>query len=502
VAFWAEKTLKKVPLAGGPVVDVASGIASPPMGLGWDAHGSLYFGKAEDRRIWKVPAEGGPTAVTTGGETEWAEILPWPLPGGQTLLYTVRKRAWSWGDEEVVAQTLTTGTRKVLLRDAADARYVGTGHLVFLRRGVLFVVAFDPERLEVRGTEVALFDGVAQALTAVDNRDVAGAGQFAIASTGTLAWVRGPLVRYPDRVLVAMDRHGHVSPLAEPVKSYAGIVRLAPGGRQLALTVRSLGEVSLWTYDLDRGTLTPLAQGGEVNSPIWTPDGQRLVFSWLKDGRWSLAWQRADGTTPPEVLGPGFLIPSSWTPDGRQLVVATGGGSGGDLAVATVENGRATVQPLTQTPDKEQWPEFSPDGHWLAYGSNVSSRNEIYVQPYPGPGPRTRVSIEGGTSPAWQAYGHELFFLSLPDAAGKGRMMVAGFEPGSPPRIGTPRPLFELGNELGFSCYPVRCYDVATDGQRFYVTQARTPPPRPVVTHINLVLNWFEELKAKVPAQK
>jgi hypothetical protein len=111
------------------------------------------------------------------------------------------------------------------------------------------------------------------------------------------------------------------------------------------------------------------------------------------------------------------------------------------------------------------------------------------------------VSIEGGQSPAWQANGHELFFLSLSDAAGKGRMMVAGFEPASPPRLGTPRPLFEFGGELGFRCYPVRCYDVAPDGQRFYVTQARTPPPSPVVTQINLVLDWFEELKAKVPVR-
>ena len=469
-----------------------------PWGLTWDARGSVYFGR-DDGRIWKVSAEGGLSAVTTCGEAEVAHVLPWPLAGEQALLYTVRKRWRSWGDDEVVAQTLTTGTRKVLLRDAADARYVATGHLVFLRRGVLFAVAFDPERLEVRGTPAAVFDGVAQALTGNSTYDVTGAGQLAIAPTGTLAWVRGPVVPYPDGVLVSVDRHGQVSPLAAPVKSYGPSVRLAPGGRQLAVSVWSLSEISLWTHDLARGTLTPLAQGGEAESPVWTPDGQRLVFSWLKDGRLSLAWQRADGTTPPEVLAPGTLEPSSWTPDGRQLAVTTG--DAGGVAVATFENGRATVQSLTQTPSSARWPEFSPDGHWLAYGSNVSGRLEVYVQRYPGPGPRTQVSIEGGASPAWHANGHELFFLSLPDAAGKRRMLVVGFEPGSPARIGAAQSLFEFaGRELYFMCSPTRCFDVAPDGQRFYVLQMRNPPPPPVVTHINLIQNWFEELKAKVPA--
>jgi len=405
---------------------------------------------------------------------------------------------WSWGDEEVIAQTLTTGTRKVLLRDAADARYVATGHLVFLRRGVLFAVAFNPERLEVQGTPAAVFEGVAQALTADDSFDVTGAGQFAIMSTGTLAWVRGPVVPYPGRVLVAVDRHGQVSPLAAPQKSYGATVRLAPGGRQVAVTIQSLTELRLWLYDLGRGTLTPLARGVEAGSFIWTPDGQRLVFDWLKDGRSSLGWQRADGTTPPEVLVPGTLWPSSWTPDGRQLAVTTG--DAGDVAIITVENGRATVQPLIQTPDTERWPEFSPDGRWLAYGSHVSGRFEVYVQPYPGPGPQTQVSIEGGFSPAWHKNGRELFFLSRANAPEKGRMMVAGFEPGSPPRVGTPRPLFDfVFRGFRFYCDPIRCYDVAPDGQLFFVFQQRPAPPLPVVTHINLVQNWFEELKAKVP---
>jgi serine/threonine-protein kinase len=231
------------------------------------------------------------------------------------------------------------------------------------------------------------------------------------------------------------------------------------------------------------------------------------VFWWLKDGRQSLAAQPADATAPPKVLLAGRLSPSSWTPDGRQLATARGD----DIVILTVENGKVSAQPLFETPHTEWWPEISPDGRWLAYGSNVSGRFEIYVRPYPGPGPAEQVSVDGGESPAWRSDGKELFFLnrtallwfvpSKPGSAGKRSMMVVDVNAAAARRIGRSRRLFEFDeSDLPIGCGPIRCWDVAPDGQRFYVIQRQTPPPPPVVTHINLIQNWFEELKAKVPA--
>jgi serine/threonine-protein kinase len=500
VAFWAAAAIRKVPIDGGPVMDRASGIARCPMGLAWGPGGQLFFG-GDDGRIWAIPVQGAPAAVTTVGEAEVRHILPWPLPDGRTLLYTVRKRNSSWGDEEIVAHNLATGHRKVLLQDAADARYLPTGHLVFLRRGQLRAVPFDPERLESRGDPVAVLDGIAQALTGGNPYDITGAGQFAVASTGTLAWVPRVVASYRTNALVTVDRRGQVTRLPVEERSFNPIVRLAPARSELAVAIAGLTERGLYVCDLTRGTLRPLVRDGESGAPEWFPDGRRVAFAWLRDGRRTLAAQTADGRAQARVLVSGEFFPSSFTPDGRQLAVSRGRE---DIFIVTVEDGQARVQSLIATPYTESWAAFSPDGRWLAYASNASAsgRFEVYVQPYPGPGRTEQVSVDGGRGPAWHASGRELFFVTDSDATGRGWMMAADFAAGSPPRIGRPHRLFEFSNgDLALDCFPTRCFDVAPDGQRFYaVANAATTAPLPVTTHINLILNWFDELKAKVPA--
>jgi eukaryotic-like serine/threonine-protein kinase len=337
--------------------------------------------------------------VTTVGETEIDHGLPWPLPDGRTLLVTVRRQRWSWGEEEVVAYTRATGARKSLLRHAADARYLPTGHLVFLRRGVLVAVPFDAQRLEIRGAEAPLLDAVAQGLTAGNSADITGAGQFAVSDLGTLAWVSSPVVGYPDLKLVTVDRRGVVAALAAPVRSYAPTLRLSPDGRRLAVAINSLTEMGLWLYDLGRGVLTPLVREGEAAWPRWWPDGQRLVFSWLAGGRGSVATVPADGTAAPRVIATRAGVPASFTPDGTRLAVIQGT-TGADITIVTPGPGAASVTPWLKTPETERWPEFSPDGRWLAYGSDAAGRYEIYLRPYPGPGPAQQVSVEGGTTPA------------------------------------------------------------------------------------------------------
>ncbi|MGE5358106.1 MAG: protein kinase domain-containing protein [Bacteroidales bacterium] len=498
VAFWADGAIRKVPLSGGPAMERAPAGDSPPWGLAWGADGRIFFGR-DDNRIWEIPAKGAPQAVTTPGDAELRHSLPSLLPGGRVLLYTVRKRAWSWGDEEVVAQKLDTGTRQVLLKDAADARYLPTGHLVFLRRGQLFAVPFDADGLRVLGSEVPVLDTVAQALTSTIGYNVTGAGQFAVAPVGTLAWLPGPVVPYPDTSLVTVDRGGRVSALPA-VRAYARGVRLSPDGRRVAVAIQSITNRGLWLYDLSRDVVTPLAFGGEAYGPRWSPDRQHLVFSGLLNGRLAIMSQPADSVAPPRVLAAGRFYPSSFAPDGRQLAAVQA--PAWNIVIVTPEGGQARVERLTQATHVESCPEFSPDGHWLAYASDDSGRREVYVQAYPSVGMREPVSVEGGDDLAWNANGRELFFLSGPRGADQRRMMAVEFEPGSPPRIGRPRALFEFDDRfLNFSGWPLRAYDVSPDGRQFYVTRTQAAAPAPQVTHINVIQNWFEELKAKVPVK-
>ena len=180
----------------------------------------------------------------------------------------MRKRWFSWGDEEVVAQALTTGQRTSLFRDGADARYVPTGHLVFMRRGQLLAVPFDPVQPGVRHKPELVLDNVAQALTAINSSDVTGAGQFAVAPTGMLAWLESPVVPFGDRELVTVDRRGRVAPLPVKPRSFSLHLRLSPDGRRLAVSIIGLTEQGLWLYDVERwGTPTLLNREGESSGP-------------------------------------------------------------------------------------------------------------------------------------------------------------------------------------------------------------------------------------------
>jgi len=497
VAFWVDGAIKKVPLAGGPAMTLAAGIVEPPIGLAWDRRGRLFFGHGSGPQngIREVMPDGTVRAVTTTADVDVRDGLPSPLLDGDTLLVTVRKRWQSWGDEQVDALNVASGARKLLVKDATDARYVPTGHLLFLRRGVLFAVPFDPARLEVTGEERPLLESVAQVLAGVVSGSGTGAGQFAVSPAGTLAWAHRPVDAYPDRRLVTVDRRGRVMPLMCPPRSFGGALRLAPDGRRLAVVIRNLNEVGLWCYDLERGGLTLIAGAAEVWWPLWSRDGRSLYYGRMAEGRTWMAVQAAESGSEPRTFLALTASPSSFTPDGKTLAIVRHR----DIFAVTLRDGHPVEEPLVVTPHQESWPEFSPDGRWLAYASDYSGRWEVYVRPHPGSGPSQVVSLDGGDAPVWNPNGRELFFVSLPDAAGKRAMMSVPMQAG----VAQSRPvqLFQFGpHALYIGGGWLRTHDVAPGGERFYTSQELPGEPPPVVTHINLIQNWFEELKAKVPA--
>ncbi len=288
-----------------------------------------------------------------------------------------------------------------------------------------------------------------------------------------------------------MDRKGAEQPVSAPPHTYV-LPRISPDGRLVTVGIEE-ADPQIWTYDLGRDTLTRLTFQGKPNvDPEWTPDGKRIVFKGTLN---RLFWQPADGSAPAEQLTDAKLgtnnVPGSWSPDGQNLVFTYDVAGGRQLWIYSPKDRK--VRPFEQNPPPyETAPRFSPDGHWIAYFSPESGRNEIYVRPFPGPGGKWQISDNGGTEPVWNPKGHELFYRE------DKKMMAVEYEGQQTFSAGKPMELFEGPYVPTPRSFPD--YDVSPDGQRFLMLK----PAEDVQSssHLVVVVNWVEELKQKVPMGK
>ena len=337
------------------------------------------------------------------------------LPGGKAVIFTISKGAQRWDDTQVVVRSLETGQQTVLIEGGADGRYVPTGHLVYVRLGTLMAAPFDPDRLAVTGGATGLVDNVMQAADR-NLSDMANtlAGQFTVSDTGALVYVTGGALPGAERSLAWVDRKGRSQTLEAPLRSYSK-PRLSPDGRYISVSTQE--DISnVWRYDIARGGLNPITVDGQSGYGLFAPDGKRVVFrSGAAGGEDNLYWRAADGSGDAERLTTSTRsqTPASWSPDGTTLAYVEEGPSSGffQFDIRGLSMADRKTRPIVQTAANEMSPEFSPDGKWLAYVSNESSRNEVYVQPYPGPGERHLISNNGGEQPAWGADGRELFYV-------------------------------------------------------------------------------------------
>ncbi len=480
MGFGAARELWKVPIRGGPPVSLCK--TRVPFGAHWGPDNRIVFSKYLGG-VREISAEGGDVKELTMLDKENGEVthrLPTLLPGGEAVLFTIRKRAiGDMKDSQIAVQSLVTGERKVLIENGADAHYLPTGHLVFVRLGTLMAVPFDLARLEVTGGPFGILEGVVQSANRGWSGFDSGAAMYSFSETGSLVYLPGGM--YPDEQhsLVWVDREGTIEPLGAPKLSYIA-PRLSPDGRRVAVFTGQSAQ-DIWVYDISRDTMTLLASEGDHAFPSWTPDGSRVAFnSSTTGGPWNLSWRLADLSGPVERLttSPDVQMAPTPSPDGKTLAFA----SRGDIW--TLSPGEdATPRRLTQTQFYEHAPAFSPDGTWLAYTSNETGQNEVYVQAYPGP----RISTDGGRSPAWASDGRELFYRD--DARTKMIAVDVATEPTF--SASRPRVLFEAPSS---PAEPGRGYDVSSDGERFLMVQYGEKPGVENWEAV-VVLNWFEEVK-------
>jgi len=479
LGFVADSRLKKIFVNGGAPVILAE-VPSRFSTGSWGADDTIVLTGFVNSTLFQVSADGGTLeALTTlkSGESDHASVQV--LPDGKTALFTVR----SQGPSQIVVQSLETEERWVVLERASGARYVPSGHLVYPQSGTLMAVAFDLEQRIVKGSPTPILQDV------MEFGPVTQSGHFAFSDSGTFVYLQTDIDPGEERTLVWVDRRGTEQPLAAPPRHYA-YPRLSPDGQRVSVNIIDGDQTDIWIFDIPGDNLTRRTFEGKSSWPLWTPDGKRITFQWARVGPQDLYSIPADGTGVGELLIESPLSKSahSWSPDGMFLAYTEMNPvSASDIWVLPFE-GEHMPKAVLATQSSETGAVFSPDGHWIAYRSNESGRNEIYVQPFPTTGAKWLISTNGGEEAAWvrTRAGQEIFYRD------GDKMMAVEIttEPAFTP--GKPKLLFE-GRYLRLG--PRAEYDVTPDGERFLMIKEREVQ----VNQINMILNWFEELKRLVP---
>ena len=471
VAYFSNSKLYRLPLGGGPAAVVAN-VPGLAFGATWGTTDTIVFRTSEG--LLKVPAAGGEPRVLLAPDTSRDEtyLFPHYLPDAKVLLLQIRTK----GVDRLGALTLATGKLTRFEQTGSNPRYVSSGYVVVATpSGTLLAVPFDVSGLAITGSPLPLAEGVVVG--------PGGGARIGMSRDGAFAYVTGPL---PLRDLVLVDRAGRARALPAGPQPYIA-PRLSPDGRRIAVEVAEpdLVNSDVWVYDTAQQTRTRLTFDQSGHRPIWTPDGRRIVYTRGQFNEGDLYWIPADGTGPAEALlaAPDDQWAGDVTPDGRTLVFRSGGG-GPVRSIHTLPlQGPRRPQPFLVNQFDNHSPSLSPDGRWVAYVSNESGRLQVYVRPFPGPGGRWQVSLDGGTEPLWAANGRELFYRNGT------KMMVAAIALYPTLTVGARRELFE-GNYLNDPVF--RSYDVTRDGRSFVLV--RSPNP---TTDFIVVLNWFDQLQGR-----
>jgi serine/threonine-protein kinase len=490
VGFFTPDALKKVSLRGGAAITLLS-IPSHGVNGSWGPDDTIVFafrmGGSDfpgSPGLYRISANGGEPQGLAFPDADKGELNytnPNILPGGTDVLFSI---GTGEGGQAAVL-SMETGDKTIVLEGARQARYAATGHLVYALPGTgnLMAVSFDVERLEVSGSPVPILEGV--------RHNPAAGVDYTFSDDGTLVYILGGEGSRKGAP-VWVDRDGEVveqivgEPLVGPYNP-----RVSPDGRRLALSVGQVMFFDTWIYDLSGRPPYPIAFGAQ--SPVWSPDGRRVAFTRGSADGSTIAWVPADGSTleaEPLVTLSRTARPFSWSSDGRELLYTHLSPESTVNIMALQIEGEREPRLVVHTEVDVSSPiqltglaALSPNGRWLAYVSVVTGAPEIWVQAFPDSGAPIRVSPNGGFDPVWGPEGRELFYLE------DDKMMAVRVETDPEFRFQPPEVLFEGGYFVDRGPN----YDVGPDGRFLMIKDESEATP------INVVLNWFEELKRLVP---
>ena len=482
IAFFAGGKLKTIDASGGPPQTVCDA----PNGRGgtWNRDGVILFAPNPGGPIHRVSAAGGAsTAVTKLDESRRQSTHRWPyfLPDGHHFIYRVGGTGATAQNENngIYLGLLESQEQRLILRADTSAAYA-SGHLLFAREGTLMAQPFDEKSFQLIGDAFPLAEHLQ--FDVVITRAI-----FSVSENGVLAFQSG--AARGDSRLIWFDRSGkQTGQLGEP--GFYFQPQFSPDGQKLAVASFDIraGSADIWLYELARNVPTRFTfdPASDV-APIWSPDGSTIILSSNRKGPYDIYQKAFTGAGSEEVLleSDETKTANSWSADGRFIVYTSA-----DAKANTKEDlwilplfGDHKPFPFLRTQFNESFAQFSTDGHWIAYVSDESGSNQVYIAPFPGPGGKWQASRAGGSEPRWRGDGKELFFLA-PDNK---LMAVDVNAKESILEIGNAQPLFEVHPNTA----PGTHYDVTHDGKRFLVASAGEGSSAP----ITLVVNWTAELK-------
>ncbi len=480
----ADRKLKKIAINGGAPIALCD--VALFTGASWAPDNTIVYGRFPSD-IMRISADGGAPESLIKVKSGFL-YYPQILPDGKSMLYAAGATATQM---KTMVRSFKSGESNELFPGVL-ARYLPTGHIVYwlANSSSLFAIPFDLKTLRVVGGQIPMIEGVLRSQSSM---------QYAVSDSGTLLYVPTESgASAVPRTLVWVDRNGKEEPISAAPNVYS-TPKISPDGTRLALTVGADENADIWIWDLVRNTLTRLTiDNGEDEYPLWSQDGKKIVFSGRGEPNDALLWKEADGTGEIEKLGSPSVIgihPLSWSADGKTIVCEGFSGDTGlmDISALSVADDRS-IKPLLRGKFNETQPQISPSGKSMAYTSDESGQREVYVRPFPNVNSgKWQVSTGGGQKPRWSPDGRELFYRN------NDMVLVVAVETETIFRVGLPRELFR---GVYFSDSD-QDWDISPDGRRFLMmkqagtTQSASEGPR----KINIVLNWFEELKQRLPVK-
>jgi Tol biopolymer transport system component len=478
LVFTSDGKVKKVPVRGGSAITLAN--VQGTRGSSWGADNRIYYTPSPGAPIFSVPADGGgePVAVTTldSSKGEVSHRGPQLLPGGEALLYTIKTKFIStFSEAKIAVQRIDSKEKKILVDGGSFGWYVGNGQILYAKGPSLFLVPFDPAKLELTGSPEMVLDSAGML------NEPYGCYTALVSANGTFMYAPGGPLPVSANHITMYDRAGAVVPFLE-VGGPTGPFSIAPDGKRVAAQYYAAND-DIWILDAERQVASRFTFAGGNNwYPLWTPDGQKIVFTCERDGSPNLFLRSADGSGTEARLArsPFRQIAKSFTPDGKTLVYEQLNSDGNSDLWMLPMDGSQAPQPLANSRFDEVGGAVSPDGHWLAFVSNESGRPEVYVRPFPRGEGKSLVSTGGGTDPAWTKGGREIMFVSINrDILSVPVDLAPAFRPGASTT------LFRI---------PAGRNDIKIlpNGDRIAVSLVGSQVD---INKLVVVLNWFTELK-------